>query len=132
MAENEERMIAVLEEAKTAAEETRQLIETSTNFDEDINTLLEKPESDNMATITRVSVDEDVNDLLPPCLPFRLIFTINAPGQSSQDGKYDVCFNGEFYQNLGVRMLRVSYPQIDLMYKALEEAELRYAQIKGT
>ncbi len=84
-----------------------------------------------MASIDRVSVSEDINDPSPPCLRFHLAFTINAPGQVPHDGKYDVCFNGEFYQNLGIRMLRVAYPKINKMYKALEEAELRYAKIAG-
>ncbi len=128
---NEDKMIAVLEEAKDIAEQTRQMIEDNTHFGSDINQLLEKQHTENMATIWSVTVDENISELVPPCLPFNLHFKIEAPGQTIYDDKYDVCFNGEFYQNMATKMLRVAYSDIDKMYKALEEAELRYAKIKG-
>eukprot|EP00794_Sanderia_malayensis_P008627 gene8627-9557_t len=131
LSQNEQRFVAVLEEAKSVATETKTMIEEKTNIDADITKLLAMADPANMVTVSRVVVEEDIAVPHPPCLPFQMRFTINAQGQRQQDGTYDVCFNGEFYKNLGVRMLRVSYPQINAMYKALEEAELRYARLRG-
>eukprot|EP00794_Sanderia_malayensis_P008625 gene8625-9555_t len=130
LSQNEQRFVAVLEEAKAVATETREMVEEKTNVDADITQLLAMPDPASMVTVSRVVVDEDIIDPHPPCLPFQMQFIINAAGQEQQDGTYDVCFNGEFYENLGVRMLRVSYPQINAMYKALEEAELRYVHLR--
>eukprot|EP00794_Sanderia_malayensis_P008626 gene8626-9556_t len=129
--QNEQRFVALLEEAKSVATDTKAMIEEKTNIDVDITKLLAMADPANMVTVSRIVVEEDIAVPHPPCLPFQMRFTINAQGQQQQDGTYDVCFNGEFYKNLGVRMLRVSYPQINAMYKALEEAELRYTRLRG-
>ncbi len=135
MSENEEKIIAVLQEAKDIAIETKELVEESTSFESDIVSLL-KRRSEDIAWIDLVKVDKLAVELNPPCLPLIFRFKINSPGQVVHDGTsfrdaHVVCFNGEFYKNVAVRMLRIAFEKIDRMYSTLEEAELRYAKISG-
>ena len=78
-----------------------------------------------------MKVDTQLKTISPPCLPFQLDFTLKTSQLTNHNGIYPICFNGEFYKNVGIRMMRMKYTAIDDMYKALEEAELRYARIDG-
>ena len=80
-------------------------------------------------TINMLKVDTDLESISPPCPPFQLDFTLKTARTTTHNGVFPICFNGEFYKNVGLRIIRVRYPAIDAMYKALEEAELRYARI---
>ncbi len=131
MHQNENKILAALEEMRTMAADTYQMIEDSTNFESAIDSLLRRRLTEKMFILTTCKVDEDINDLNPPCLPFRLSFRILASRQTTKEGTYNVCFNGEFYQNMATKMLKISFGEIDQLYQVLEEAELRYAQIQG-
>ena len=82
-------------------------------------------------TINVLKVDTDLESISPPCLEFELNFSLKTAEVTAHNGVHPICFNGEFYKNVGLRIMRIKYPAIDGMYKALEEAELRYTRIKA-
>ena len=110
MAENEGKMIDVINEAKTMATDVKAMIDDKTSIGEDIDALLAT--SGDLAVISRVLLEGDIKEFSPPCLSFKLSFAMNTGSRAPHEGTYDVCFNGEFYENLGIEMLKDSYPQV--------------------
>ena len=130
LAENVAKLTALVREAVDIARKAKVLVDGSTDIESQITRLLEQANKDSLVQITGLLVDSPVDVIVPPCLPFQLAFTLNTRPAIHHSGNYDICFNGEFYKNVAVRILRAAYPRIDEMYKALEEAELRYVQIE--
>ena len=130
LAENVAKLTALVREAVDIARKAKVIVDSSTNIETQITRLLEQADKDGLVQITSLLVDSPVDAIVPPCLPFQLAFTLNTRPAIHHSGNYDICFNGEFYKNVAVRILRSAYPSIDDMYKALEEAELRYVQIE--
>ena len=67
-----------------------------------------------LVQITSLLVDSPVDAIVPPCLPFQLAFTLNTRPAIHHSDNYDICFNGEFYKNVVVRILRANL--ISLIY----------------
>ena len=129
MAENVGKLIQLIREASGIAQSAKTLVNNNANIDEDMTDLLSQPEGGNMVEISKFLVDEKLATLHPPCLPFQLNFVLSTKSRKSKEVKHDICFNGEFWMNVGVRILKSSYPSVDNLFKALDEAELRYVQI---
>ena len=129
MEENVGKMVALAQEAVDVATDTKTLIDGKAAIDTELTSLLSQASSANLVQISSLSVDGEINDLLPPCLPFQLGFTLNTQPPITKNGQHDICFNGEFYMNVAKQILRSSYPSIDELYTALEEAEMRYIRI---
>ena len=127
LSENIGKLIALVEQADEIAKSAKELVDSKTNIQEEINELLAIP--DNIIQLNNLKVNTDLEGISPPCLPFQMEFTVNTKQPTNHNGVFRVCFNGEFYKNVGLRIMKVKYPVVDEMYKALEEAELRYAQI---
>ena len=127
MHQNIGKSIELLQQADEIARETKELVESKTDIKDEVNGLLEL--SGDLADINILKVDVALEEIAPPCLPFQLDFTLKTAPPSAHNGNHLICFNGEFYKNVGLRMMRIKYPTIDEMYKALEEAELRYVRI---
>ena len=130
LAKNLQKLIPIIEKSKEIASDTKIFIEEKTNIEEELAALLAT--TGQLATINKLSVNAPLEDLTGPCLPFDLDFVLNMAPPIAHKGNYDICFNGEFYQNLGAVMLRTSFPKVDDMYTALDEAEVRYVNINGT
>eukprot|EP00112_Aurelia_sp_Birch-Aquarium-sp1_P001545 Seg1167.1 transcript_id=Seg1167.1/GoldUCD/mRNA.D3Y31 product="hypothetical protein" protein_id=Seg1167.1/GoldUCD/D3Y31 len=128
--ENVGKMVDLAQDAVDVATETKTLVDDKAAIDTELTSLLSQASSANLVQISSLSVDGEINDLLPPCLPFQLGFTLNTQPPITRSGEHDICFNGEFYVNLAKQILRLSYPSIDDLYTALEEAEMRYIRIK--
>ena len=127
LSENIGKLIALVEQADEIAKSAKELVESKTNIQGEINELLAIP--DEIVQLNTLKVDTDLEGIAPPCLPFQMEFTVNTKQPTNHEGVYRICFNGEFYKNVVLRVMKVKYPSVDEMYKALEEAELRYAQI---
>ena len=102
------------------------MVESKTDIQDDVKEQLALAQDINV-----FKVDTQLKTISPPCLPFHLDFNLKTKQQTSHNGIYPICFNGEFYKNLCLRIMKIRYPAIDEMYKALEEAEFRYARIRG-
>ena len=120
--------IELLQQADEIARETKELVESKTDIQDEVNELIELP--GDLADINILKVDVALEEIAPPCLPFQLDFTLKTASPTTLIGKHPICFNGEFYKNVGLRMMRMKYPAIDTMYKVLEEAELRYVRME--
>ena len=123
------KLIELIEQGDKIAKGTKELVESKTDIQDEVNELLTL--SGDIVELNILKVDAQLKTISPPCLPFHLDFTLKTTQLSNHNGIYPICFNGEFYKNVGLRMMRVKYTAIDDMYKALEEAELRYARIRG-
>ena len=121
--------IDLIEQGNEIARTTKEFVERKTDIQEEVNELLKL--SGDLVELNVLKVDTKLTTITPPCLPFHLDFTLKTKQRTSHNGIYPICFNGEFYKNLGLRIMRIKYPVIDGMYKALEEAEFRYARIRG-
>ena len=129
LSENVGKIIKEAEEANEIAKSTKELVHSKTDIQDEVNELLSLP--GDLVELNTLRVDTDLESISPPCLPFQLDFTIKTRQPKSHTIVHPICFNGEFYKNVGIRIVRVTYPVIDEMYKALEEAELRYATISA-
>ena len=127
MFENIGKLITLVEEADEIAKSAKDLVYSRTDLQSEIDELLAIPEG--LIQLHNLKVDTDLEGIVPPCLPFDMAFTVNTKEPTFHVGVFKICFNGEFYKNVGLRIMKVKYPVVDKMYKALEEAELRYAQI---
>ena len=127
MSENIGKLITLVEQADEIARSAKELVDSKTNIQQEINELLAI--QNDIVQLHALKVDTDLESIAPPCLPFHMAFTVNTKQPTSHNGVFKICFNGEFYKNVGLRIMKVKYPVVDEMYKALEEAELRYAQI---
>ena len=127
MSENIGKLITLVEQADEIAKSAKELVDSKTNIQQEINELLAI--QNDIVQLHALKVDTDLESIAPPCLPFHMAFTVNTKQPTSHNGVFKICFNGEFYKNVGLRIMKVKYPVVDEMYKALEEAELRYAQI---
>ena len=127
--ENVGTLIDLLKKADEIAKAAKELVDNKTAIQDEIKELLALP--GNLVELYVLKVDTQLKTISPPCLPFHLDFTLQTKQQTSHNGVYPICFNGEFYKNLGLRIMRIRYPAIDEMYKALEEAEFRYGRIRG-
>ena len=127
MSENIGKLIALVEQADEIAKSAKELVDSKTNIQEEINELLAIP--DDIIQLNNLKVNTDLEGISPPCLPFQMEFTVNTKQPTNHNGIFRICFNGEFYKNVGLRIMKIKYPVVNEMYKALEEAELRYAQI---
>ena len=123
------KLIELIEQGDEVAKSTKELVESKTDIQDEVNELLTL--SGDIVELNILKVDTQLKTISPPCLPFHLDFTLKTTQLSNHNGIYPICFNGEFYKNVGLRMMRVKYTAIDDMYKALEEAELRYRRIDG-
>ena len=123
------KLIELIKQADKIAKSTKQLVESKTDIQDEVNELLALP--GDLVELNILKVDTQLKTISPPCLPFHLDFTLKTRQPTSHHGIYPICFNGEFYKNLGLRIMRIKYPAVDDMYKALEEAEFRYARIHG-
>ena len=121
--------INLIQQGDEIAKSTKELVESKTEIQSEVNELLSL--SGDLIELNILKVDTQLKTISPPCLPFHLDFTLKTKQPTSHNGVYPICFNGEFYKNLGLRVMRIKYPAIDEMYKALEEAEFRYARIRG-
>ena len=127
--ENVGAFIDVIKEAVEIAKAAMELVDNKTAIQNEIKELLSL--SGNLGELYILKVDTQLRTISPPCLPFQLHFTLKTKQPTSHNAIYPICFNGEFYKNLGHRIMRIRYPEIDDMNKALEDAELRYARIRG-
>ena len=127
--ENTGKIIELVKQAHEIAKTAKELVDSKTDIQGEVNELLTL--SGDLVELNVLKVDTKLETISPPCLPFNLDFTLKTQEPTSHNGIYPICFNGEFYKNVGIRMMRMKYPEIDEMYKALEEAELRYARIAG-
>ena len=123
------KLIQLIEQGDEIAKNTKELVESKTDIRDEVNELLTL--SGDLVELNILKVDTQLKTISPPCLPFHLDFTLKTTQLSNHNGVYPICFNGEFYKNVGLRMMRMKYTAIDDMYKALEEAELRYARVDG-
>ena len=131
MSENVGKLIELLKQANDIATETKELIDSKADIETELSDLLSQPDGSSLVEIRSLRIREDLTSLSPPCLPFQLSFELNSESERNGDSKQEICFNGEFYKNVGVQILRTSYPNVVELYKALEEAELRYAKINA-
>ena len=131
MSENVGKLIELLKQAHDIATETKELVDNKADIETELSDILSQPDGSSLVEIRSLRIREDLTSLSPPCLPFQLSFELNAENERSGDSKEDICFNGEFYKNVGVQILRTSYPTVDELYKALAEAELRYTKINA-
>ena len=131
MSENVGKLIELVKQANDIATETKELVDNKADIETELSDLLSQPDGSSLVEIRSLRIREDLTSLSPPCLPFQLSFELNAENERSGDSKQDICFNGEFYKNVGVQILRTSYPTVDELFKALAEAELRYAKINA-
>ena len=122
-------LITLIEQADEIAKSAKFLVGNKTNIQDEVKELLTL--SGDIVEINSLKVDTNLGSISPPCLPFHLHVKIKTQESSTHNGLHPICFNGEFYKNVGLRIMRMKYPAIDEMYKALEEAELRYARIGG-
>ena len=129
MLENNGKLIDLAREAKSIASSTKQLVTSKLGVGKELKRLLAVEASGNLVDITSLKVDESIENLEPPCLPFQLDFTLNTDAPKSHSGRHKICFNGEFFKNVGVKVVRESFPTIDEMYRVFEEAQLRYSRI---
>ena len=127
--ENIGSIIAFVQEADEITQSAKELVDSKTDIQDELNELLTL--SGDLVELNVLKVDTTLETISPPCLPFNLDFTLKTQEPTSHNGIHPICFNGEFYKNVGIRMMRMKYPEIDEMYKALEEAKLRYARIDG-
>ena len=127
MSENIGKQIQLIEQADVIAKSAKKLVESKTDIHDEVKELLTLAED--LIELNVLKVDTNLESISPPCLPFQLDFLIKTQKPTTHNGVYPICFNGEFYKNVGLRIMRMKYPAIDEMYKALEEAELRYASI---
>ena len=118
-----------MKEANEIAKSAQELVESKTDIQDELNELL--PILGDLVEINSLKVDTELESISPPCLPFQFDFTLKTTQQTSHNGVQRICFNGEFYKNVGVLIMRTKYPAVNEMYKALEEAELRYARIEA-
>ena len=121
--------IDLIKQADEIAKAAKELVDNKTEIQDEIKELLALP--GDLVELYVLKVDTKLKAISPPCLPFYLDFNLKTKQASNHNGVYRICFNGEFYKNLGLRIMRIKYPAIDDMYKALEEAEFRYARIRG-
>ena len=119
----------LIEQADEIAKSAKYLVGNKTDIQDEVKELLTL--SGDIVEINSLKVDTNLESISPPCLPFHLDFIMKTQEPTTHNGIHPICFNGEFYKNVGLRMMRMKYPAIDEMYKALEEAELRYARIGG-
>ena len=129
LAENTEQLIQLTREASEIAKSAKTLVNNNADIDADMTDLLSQPDGANMVEISKFMVDEKLSSLHPPCLPFQLSFVLSTQSRKSKNVKHDICFNGEFWTNAGMQILKSSYPSVDNLFKSLNEAELRYVQI---
>ena len=127
LSENIGKLISLVEQADEIAKSAKELVDSKTNIQQEIDELLAIP--NDIVELNNLKVDTDLESIAPPCLPFQMAFTVNTKEPTFHIGGFKICFNGEFYKNVGLRVMKVKYPAVDEMYKALEEAELRYANI---
>ena len=123
------KLIDLIEQADEIARTTRELVDSKTEIGMEISKLLSH--SRDLVELYMLKVDTDLHAISPPCLPFQIDFTLKMNETFTHNGVHTICFNGEFYENVGIRIVKIKYPKIDDMYKALEEAELRFARISG-
>ena len=123
------KLIELMEQADEIANSAKELVEGKSDIQDEVKELLTL--SGDLIELNVLRVETKLESISPPCLPFQLDFTIKTQEPSTHNGVHPICFNGEFYKNVGLRIMRMKYPAIDEMYKALEEAELRYARIEG-
>ena len=121
LSENIGKLIALVEQADEIAKSAKELVDSKTSIQDEINELLAIP--DYIIQLNTLKVDTDLEGIAPPCLPFQMEFTVNTKQPTSHEGVFRICFNGEFYKNVGLRIMKVKYPSVDEMYKALEEAK---------
>ena len=126
--ENIGKSIQLMQQAEDLATNTKDMVDDKTDIQDEVDDLLGLP--GDLVEINVLRVDEDLEELSPPCLPFQLDFTLKTAIPTTLSGPHSICFNGEFYKNVGLRMMRMKYTTIDTMYKVLEEAELRYVAIE--
>ena len=129
LSENGGKLIQLIEEVDEIAKSAKYLVGNKTDIQDEVKELLTL--SGDIVEINSLKVDTNLESISPPCLPFHLDFTLKTRKPSNHRVVHPICFNGEFYKNVGLRIMRMKYPAIDEMYKALEEAELRYARIGG-
>ena len=129
LAQDVGKLIELAEHAYEIAKSAKELVDSKTEAHDELEKLLTL--SGDVVEFSALKVDTQLNTISPPCLPFQIDFTLKTEEPSNHNGVYPICFNGEFYKNLGVRLMRIKYTAIDEMYNALEEAELRYARIRG-
>ena len=121
------KLIDLIEQAADIAKSTKKLVDSKTDIHKELDSLLTL--SGDLVELNVLKVDTNLEGITPPCLPFYLDLTLKTKTPTSHSGVFPICFNGEFYENVGIRMMRIKYPKIDEMYKTLEEAELRYSRI---
>ncbi len=131
LSQNVEQIIALIDEAVEIADSAKTMIEEKTDLEGELSALLVKPAESQLITFNLLKVDSPLKDIKAPCLPFNMDFVLKTETPKSYRGQHDICFNGEFFKNVGVQVLRSVYPVVAAMYKALEEAELRYVRING-
>ena len=131
MKANEERILSLVNEVSELVQQAKTLIDEKTNIEEEISELLSKADDTQLVTVNILKVDSPLNDLNPPCLPFDLAFVLHTATPIAYIGtqKSYICFNGEFFTNVAIEIMKKAYPIIDDMYKALDSAELRYVSI---
>ena len=129
LAQDVGKLIELAEQAYEIAQSAKELVDSKTETHDELEKLLTL--TGDVVDFSALKVDAPLNSINPPCLPFQIDFTLKTEEPSSHNGVYPICFNGEFYKNLGVRLMRIKYTTIDEMYEALEEAELRYARIRA-
>ena len=127
--ENVGAFIDLIKQADGIATTAKELVNNKTEIQDEIKELLSL--HGDLVELYILKVDTPLKTISPPCLPFHLDFTLKTKQRTSHNGVYPICFNGEFYKNLGHRIMRIRYPAIDDMYKALEEAEFSYTQIRS-
>ena len=112
LADNLNKLKAIVTEGKEIAEKAKEMVDEKTDFEDKITQLLAQASDKTLATINQLKVEALVNDLKPPCLPFDIDFTLHTTPVIQYTGKHDICFNGEFYTNVGTRILRSSFPKV--------------------
>ena len=127
LSENIGKLHDLVQQGFDIAKSAKKLVFSKTDIKEEVDGLLAV--TGDLVSINVLKVDTDLESISPPCPPFQLDFTLKTTRITTHNGVYPICFNGEFYNNVGLRIMRIKYPAIDEMYKALEEAELRYARV---